>query len=296
MTETATPSIPFRYRLEAMIARTLWSLFRALPVDMASTVGGTLLGWIGPLTKQHRIARRNLERAFPEKSPEEIDVLLRDMWNNLGRSLGEVPNMDRILDRAAGRVVVEGATHIVDMKNDGKPGLFASAHLANWEVGGLAVAREGLRGHVFYRAANNPLINELYAKIRSMVGGEQLPKGRDGARRALQLLKQGEHLGVMVDQKMNDGIAVPFFGRPAMTAPAIAQLAYRFDCPVIPVQVVRTGAARFVVTVHPPLEVSKDLPPQEAQYQMMVTVNTFLEDWIRQNPAQWLWVHRRWPD
>ncbi|GAB3123243.1 LpxL/LpxP family acyltransferase [Novispirillum itersonii] len=293
---TDTPTLPFRYRLEAFFVNGLWRLFAALPVDTASNIGAALITRIGPMLKQHRLARRNLEKAFPEKTPEQIGAILHDMWDNLGRSAAEMPSMDRILDPASGRVTVTGQEHLDMLRDDGLPGIMVSGHLANWEISPLAVARQGVPLHLFFRAPNNPLIAPLYDKIRALAKGELLPKGRDGARRALKLLKDGGHLGMLVDQKMNDGIPVPFFGRPAMTAPAAAALALRFKCPIVPTQVVRTGPGRFAVTVHAPLKPDDLLGSHDSQLEIMTRINTLLEDWIRQNPAQWLWVHRRWPD
>lgn len=294
MTDTST--LPFRYHLEAFFANGLWRLFAALPVDTASNIGAALMTRIGPMLKQHRLARRNLEKAFPEKTPEQIGAILHDMWDNLGRSAAEMPSMHRILDPASGRVTVTGQEHLDMLRDDGLPGIMVSGHLANWEISPLAVARQGVPLHLFFRAPNNPLIAPLYDKIRALAKGELLPKGRDGARRALKLLKDGGHLGMLVDQKMNDGIPVPFFGRPAMTAPAAAALALRFKCPIVPTQVVRTGPGRFAVTVHAPLKPDDLLGSHDSQLEIMTRINTLLEDWIRQNPAQWLWVHRRWPD
>lgn len=293
---TDTPTLPFRYHVEAFFANGLWRLFAALPVDTASNIGAALMTRIGPMLKQHRLARRNLEQAFPEKTPEEIGGILHDMWDNLGRSAAEMPSMDRILDPASGRVTVTGQEHLDLLRDDGLPGIMVSGHLANWEISPLAVARQGVPLHLFFRAPNNPLIAPLYDKIRALAKGELLPKGRDGARRALKLLKEGGHLGMLVDQKMNDGIPVPFFGRIAMTAPAAAALALRFKCPIVPTQVVRTGPGRFAVTVHAPLKPDDLLGSHDSQLEIMARINILLEDWIRQNPAQWLWVHRRWPD
>ncbi|WP_019646807.1 LpxL/LpxP family acyltransferase [Novispirillum itersonii] len=293
---TETPTISFRHRVEAFAVNSLWRLFAAMPVDTASNIGAAVMTRVGPMLKQHRIARRNLERAFPEKTPEEIGSLLHQMWDNLGRSAAEMPSMDRILDPASGRVIVHGQEHLDALRDDGLPGIMVSGHLANWEISPLAVARQGVPLHLFFRAPNNPLVAPLYDKVRALAKGELLPKGRDGARRALKLLKNGDHLGMLVDQKMNDGIPVPFFGRMAMTAPAAAALALRFKCPIVPTQVVRTGPGRFTVTVHNPLLPDDLLGSHDSEADIMTRINQLLESWIRENPAQWLWVHRRWPD
>ena len=101
---------------------------------------------------------------------------------------------------------------------------------------------------------------------------------------------------MLVDQKLNDGIAVPFFGRDAMTAPALAQLALKYRCPVVPARLERLDGARFRLTFQPPMELP-DTGDREADvFETMRRVNAIFEDWIRARPEQWLWLHRRWPD
>jgi KDO2-lipid IV(A) lauroyltransferase len=112
----------------------------------------------------------------------------------------------------------------------------------------------------------------------------------------MKALRDGRHLGMLVDQKMNDGIEARFFGRPAMTAPALALFALKFKCPVVPARVIRKNGARFEVEIQPPLEFPE--PSGDRQQDILnltQAVNDRLEEWIREAPEQWLWVHRRWP-
>ncbi|MBV24090.1 MAG: lauroyl acyltransferase, partial [Rhodospirillaceae bacterium] len=121
-------------------------------------------------------------------------------------------------------------------------------------------------------------------------------KGSTGGRESIRVLKEGGHLVLIADQKMNDGITVPFFGREAMTAPALAQLALKFGCPVVPAKVVRTGGAHFRLTLYPPLEMPASGDKQANVAALMGQVNELIEGWVRENPGQWMWVHQRWPD
>jgi KDO2-lipid IV(A) lauroyltransferase len=100
---------------------------------------------------------------------------------------------------------------------------------------------------------------------------------------------------MLVDQKMNDGIAVPFFDRPAMTASAVAELALKFRCPVVPLRCERLGGAHFRVTALPPLLLPDTGDRIADSYSLMLNINQLIESWIREHPEQWLWLHRRWP-
>ncbi len=283
----------FRQRLEALAAQFIWALFGVLPVDAASATGGWLARTIGPLMGASKIARRNLARAFPLKSPDEIEAIVRGMWDNIGRVAGEFPHLDQI---AAQRVELIGAEYIDLLRDDEQPGIFISGHVGNWELNGAVAVAHGLPLHLVYRAANNPWIEELYRKGRKNGAVGLIQKGSEGARQALTVLKAGGHLGMLVDQKMNDGVAIPFFGRDAMTAPAIAQFATRFKCPLVPARVERLKGANFRLTVYPPLEFPHTGDSHDDNRLLLIRINDLLEEWVRERPDQWLWVHRRWPE
>jgi KDO2-lipid IV(A) lauroyltransferase len=218
------------------------------------------------------------------------------MWDNLGRVAAEYPHLRSIrVFEPDGRVETRGFENVDRARAAGRRMIFFSGHLANWEIAALAAGQYGIDIAQIYRAANNPRVDRLVARLRGEIG-ELIPKGRVGSRRAVAALRRGGHLSMLVDQKLNDGIAVPFFGRAAMTAPALALLALHYDCDVLPARVERLGGARFRLTIHPPLPLVKSGDHHADVLALMVTVNATLEGWIRERPEQWFWLHRRWPD
>lgn len=283
--------------LEAAFVYGAIALFRALPLERASAIGGTLARRIGPHIGVTRRARANLRRVFPGKQEAEIEAIIRDTWENLGRVAAEYPHLARMRVLPPDNCIeVRGAEHVDAARARGRPLIFFAGHLANWEVPGVVAMHYGVRLHVVYRPANNPWVEDIVRRGRGDIIAGLIPKGAEGARRAIELLRQGQALAILIDQKMNDGIAVPFFGHEAMTAPALARLAIRFDCTVLPTQVERLEGARFRVTVHPPLALIKTGDRVRDVHDIMARANAMLEDWIRQRPGQWLWLHRRWPD
>ncbi|SMH53520.1 LpxL/LpxP family acyltransferase [Azospirillum agricola] len=279
--------------LEAALVHGVNALFRALPLDRASALGGWIGRTVGPRLPGNRTARRNLTRAFPEKPVAEIDSILRGMWDNLGRTIAEYPHLDRI---GAERVEVTGGEHAVAMREDGKGGILVSGHLANWEILSVAARKLGLELAVVYRAPNNPYVGKLLVSLRGAASATQIPKGAEGARALLRVLATGGHVGMLIDQKMNDGIPVPFFGRDAMTVTAAAQLGMRFGVPLCAARTERLEGANFRVTVLPPEAYPTSGDRNADSRILMERLNRLLEDWIRERPAQWLWLHRRWPD
>jgi len=283
-------------RLEAWGAAFLFGIFRVLPLDCASALGGALARRIGPFLGVSKRARRNISRAFPELSETEIARVVAGMWDNLGRLAAEYPHLRKIrVFEPGGRVEMDGFEHVDRAVAAGRRMIVFSGHIANWEIAMLAGAQYGIPVAQIYRAGNNPLLDRMIARFRGD-GGELIPKGSVAARRAIAALRRGTHLTLLADQKMNDGIPVLFFGRPAMTAPALAVLALRFDCDVLPTRVERLEGARFRLTVFPPLPVTPSGEPHADAAALMARVNATLEAWIRDRPEQWLWVHRRWPD
>ncbi|MCM0020611.1 MAG: lauroyl acyltransferase, partial [Tagaea sp.] len=234
----------------------------------------------------------------PELGADGIERVVREMWDNLGRTAAEYPHLTRLTVFVPDAdIEVAGAEHVDAAKAAGKPIIFFAAHLANWELAGLAAARHGTPVHLIYREANNRHVETLFREGRGAFAAGLIPKGASGARLAMQALKQGKHLGMLLDQKMNDGIAVPFFGAAAMTAPALAALALRFDCAVLPVRVERLGAApKFRVTVEAPMDIPRTGDRNADTVTLMTAVNARMETWIRARPGQWLWLHRRWPE
>lgn len=286
-----------RHGIEAVAIYGAFGLFRLLPLGFASAIGGWLGRRLGPWLRPSGIARRNLAATFPEKTPAEIEAIVAAMWENLGRVGAEYPHVARLrVYEPDGAVEVVGAEILDRLRDDGRPAVLFSGHLANWEVIRPALVQRGLVFAAAYRAANNPWVDSLIFHGRRDMTGPLIPKGGQGARMALKTLKSRQHLAMFVDQKMNDGIAVPFFGRDAMTATAAVDLARKFECPLVPVRIERLGGARFRVTVEEPL----DLPLSRDRHADIragtIRINQRLEAWIRERPEQWLWVHRRWSD
>jgi len=287
---------PAIHHLEAWGAALLFGAFAALPLDCASALGGAIGRLIGPFFGISERARRNIRCAFPGSSESEIARIIRGMWDNLGRVTAEYPHLRKIrVFEPGGRVETHGFEYMDQAVATGRRMIIFSGHLANWEIGMLAAVQYGISVSQIYRAANNPLVDRMITRFRGDAG-ELIPKGAGGACEAIATLRRGAHVTMLADQKMNDGIPVPFFGRPAMTAPALAALALRFDCDVLPARVERLGGAHFQLTVFPPLALRRSGNSHADEAALMTQVNAILESWIRDRPEQWLRVHRRWTD
>lgn len=278
-----------RYGVETALAYFVYGFFAVLPVAAASATGGFLLARLGPRMGISKTARANLLRAFPDKPEKEREDILRGMWDNLGRVIAEYPHLRRI----AARCEVEGIEHFEAMRAGG---IFFSGHIANWEIYGLLALRHGMRVNLLYRKPNNPWVDGLLRHARGGADVGHITKSDKGAREIFSALRRGEAVAMLMDQKLTEGVPVPFFGTPAQTASAIAQFALKFGCPVVPAAAERLPGARFRVRLYPPIDTSSTGDSNADTQRILTAVNEQLEAWIRAQPAAWLWLHKRWPD
>lgn len=274
-----------------MITYLGYHFFGVLSIDRASEIGASIGKFVGPKLRAHQTACYNLKRSFPDYTEAEIHSIVMGMWDNLGRIVAEFPHMPKLSGESLWkRVTIKGQENLVHAKQSGKGIILYSGHIGNWEIGPKASYEFGFPLMLVYRPANNKYVETLYRKSRANSHAGLYPKGKESARNILRTLKEGGYVGMLVDQKMNDGIPIPFFGRDAMTASAMADIALKMGCPLVGARVIRTKGAHFVVEILPPLSIEgKD------NKAIMTEVNVLFEKWIRENPSQWLWLHRRWP-
>jgi KDO2-lipid IV(A) lauroyltransferase len=288
----------FRHRVEAAALRSVIRMVRLLGPVTASNLGGAVTRIIGPRLPVSRVAEDNLRLAMPELDAPARRAIIRGAWENLGRTAAELPHLGALTRTASGPGwQCEDDAPLRALRDHG-PAILFSGHIANWEIGFPVAAALGLQISWFYRTASNRDADDLIQQLRREATGVAAPmfaKGAAGGRAAVAHLRQGGLLGMLVDQKLNEGIAVPFFGHDAMTTPALAQFALRFRCPVIPIHAVRLGPARFRVVCDAALDLP-DSGDREADVQALTAaMNATLERWIREQPTAWLWFHRRWP-
>jgi len=270
-------------------------VLRLLTPEAASNLGGFICRNLGPRLGASNRARRNLRLAMPELSKERVEEIVRDMWDNLGRTFAEYPHLGRIADPKSGCVTMPDADMAAAFGKPGQAVILCSAHIANWEILPVAAAYNGFAMTSIVREPNNLLVRATLDRIRGVAGGVRVPKGPAGAKESIKALRNGQVLALLFDQKLNRGLSIPFFGIEAMTTAAPAQLALRFRCPLILVRIERTGPARFRLSVEEPLTLPESGDKQHDAAQVMGRMNDILEGWIRARPEQWLWLHRRWP-
>jgi KDO2-lipid IV(A) lauroyltransferase len=280
----------------------LLRLLRLLPYDTTANAAGALMRTIGPLLREHRIARAQLTAAFPDKSSTEIGRILSGVWDNLGRVGADFAHLDRLWDYDAehpdkpSRIEFDAASQarFHQLADDGRPALIFAAHRANWELPAICAATYKLDSAVLYRRPNIAALNRWVEETRAASMGQLIPTGLDAPVKLAEALSRGAHVGMLVDQYFVRGVEVVFFGRRTNANPLIARLARHFDCPIHGTRIVRLPGNRFRAELTDAIEPARDADGAVDIAGTMQIIVEVIEGWVREHPEQWLWLHRRW--
>jgi len=287
----------------AVGALTIASLRTARYFDPIKTADlfGRIARSIGPLMREQKIGRANLTAAFPEKSPGEIEAILAGVWDNLGRVGAEFAHLDRIWEYdpaqpETSRIEIDKRSYELfrQLRDDGKPALIFACHLANWELPALAAVAHGLDTAVLYRRPNISSADVIIQDMRAAKMGALIPAGRDAPFKLAEALRSGQHVGMLVDQYLTNGVEVTFFGRKTRANPMLARLLRQIECPVHGVRIIRLPGHRFRGELSEEINPVRDTAGRIDVQGTMQVVTSVIEGWIREHPEQWLWLHRRW--
>jgi len=270
------------------------AIFRIVPLKSAGTFAAFLIESIVVLFKADRVAKANLQKIFPEKSLMEIAQIKREVWGNLGRNFAEYAHFSEMTnDDIMEMVEIVGEKHMKKYLGKNKPVIFFTGHYGNWELANIVLAIKGYKMNTIYRPANNTYIDNKVAKFRMKNRDVKLyKKGASDSIGFLKALKKGEAGGMLIDQKYGEGIKVPFMGHEASCSTFVANVAKKYDIPLVPTRVKRIAGDKFQVIFDKPIE-PKEIK-DKSEYEILLMLNKVIEQWIREVPGHWFWVHNRW--
>ena len=273
--------------IAATLAIPLFLILKILPFNLSSYLCGSLMYIVGPMTSYNGRIKKHMQIAFPQKSVTEINKLTKKHWFMLGQTIGEMPHINRLIK--TGHLETEG---LYKLKTG--PAILVGAHMGNWEfllrVGDLA----GRRAGYVFRPINNWILNKIQIHRNKDANADFYRKGRLAAIGMASKLKSGEIIGLTGDQLLREGIMVPFFGIKTPTPQAAAVMALKWNVPIYMVRIERFKGIKFKMTVEDKLRIPSNLDKEKAIYQITKMISSRIEDWIKEQPEQWLWAHRRW--
>lgn len=287
----------FRYIIETVFVKLGLCFFNSFSINKASNLAGAIAMFIGKKISVNKLATNNLAKAMPLLSNSERKIIINSMWNNLGKIVGEYVHISKYSLNEIKKIIVfsqQSKNNINYLKETNRGGIIFSGHLGNWEVGPKALMTMGLKVNTLYRPLNNPYVEKITADLRKI---PMIKKSLKGGRKIIEAIKRGEFVIILADQKISEGEPIKFFHDEAITTTSIARMAVKYNIPIIPARSIRLdndSKIKFSIEVEEPLkyQISKNI--DEDVLNITLQINQKLEEWIRQFPDQWFWVHNRW--
>jgi KDO2-lipid IV(A) lauroyltransferase len=191
-------------------------------------------------------------------------------------------------------VEVVGAEYFLRLREEKRPHILFTAHTGNFELLPVAAAAFNLPVTALFRAPNNPYIADYIFSTRAGSMGELLASRAGAAFGLARVLERGGNIGVLVDQKFHRGVPTTFFGLPCNTSPLVAKLARQYDCDVYPARSTRLPGNRFRLEIEEKLDLPRTDKGAVDVKRTSQMLNDVVERWVRENPGQWMWFHKRW--
>lgn len=285
-----------RYLLEAWAFTVLMGVTRFLPRSMVRAIGRRA-GELGRLLdrRHHRIATENLAEAFPEMDRTDRERIARNCWRHFGEVLLDTLNFRQLGPDAVGREVqYEGLEHLEQACAMGRGVLVFTGHYGHWELMALMQGYIGRPLAFVARPLDNRRLESRLAAIRERSGNRLVYK-RSAVRSLLQTIRANGIAGILIDQDArHDGVFVPFFRRPASTTPTLALLAIRTGAPIVPFRSVPGPDGSWRIIYQPPMFADPEAERGAEVLRVTAQCTAIIEEWVRDHPELWLWMHRRW--
>ncbi|EJF81224.1 Lipid A biosynthesis lauroyl acyltransferase [Candidatus Bartonella washoeensis] len=298
------------YRIKIIVKKSFDFLYAHLLIGslcilkyFPTNIGFSFFSWLaktfGPLFFRHQIALANLRAAYPEKTEQELHSIAIEMWENIGRFIAEYIFLDKIFDfdphaNQPGLIEVKGAEIFERLKNEKKPHIFFTAHTGNFELLPICAQSFDLHVTVLFRPPNNPYIAKRVLKARQTSMGHLVPSKAGAAWALAAKLAEGKNVGMLIDQKFRRGIVGTFFDRPLKTNPLIIKLARQYDCDIYPARCIRLPRGRHRLELYDRVKLPLDENNEIDIAASTQKLNDIVENWVREYPGQWMWLHRRW--
>ena len=281
-----------KYFIQFILVIIFFIIFKLLGPNLSSQFSGKIFEIIGPIFRSKKIIHENIKRAIPEINPQDLQKIVKSMWNNYGNIFAEymfIKNFRK--GNLSSKIIVDGQEILDEIKKNKKQVVFISGHLSNFELMALFIERSGINLAAIYRPLNNLYLNPLMERIRKKyICKYQIKKGIGGMKKLIHLKKKNFSTALMIDQRVSEGILSKFFNHKALTTTIPAQLVKKFNIPVVPVYIDRINGLNFKITINSPISFSSE----KSVKNITDDLNLELEKMIIKKPENWIWSHNRW--
>ena len=278
------------YFIQALIIYTFFFIGKIFRITISRTIFSLLFSLIGPIFKSKKIIRKNLEIFSQNISKLEKNRISKSMWKNYGMTFIEYIFLDHFRNQNS-HIDIVGEKIIAEVIKKNKPVIFISGHFANYELMSMEITKRNINLATIYRPLNNYFLNPFMEYLRKKyVCKNQIKKGINGVREAIDYIKKNHSIALMIDQRVSEGEKINFFDKAALTTTLPAQLALKYNLGIIPVFIERTKNNRFKIEFQNEVKAKKFIDKTELTKEL----NKILEKMIVRNPNQWIWTHDRW--
>ena len=289
----------FIYKAQALGLWLLGKFFGIIGIRTSSFIGGTLFTIFGPFTPPAWTAMKNIKLAMPNLTFFQRFKIMLGMWNNLGRDLAEFVgfhsnDFSKLLKYV--NIDSDSIRILNEIKADKNGGMIFTAHFGNWELFSRLFMNYNIPLSAIYRAMNNSYADKIVSEYRNKSGMDLIPKGQKGVMKLARSLKQGRKILMLVDQRLSNGITVPFFNIPSKTSDSVATFALKYGYKVYSAVVFRRSFSCYFDIKIEEFDVINTGNLEEDIKQTTIKINEKIEQWVKTKPEQWFWVHKRWKE
>ncbi|MEM7732388.1 MAG: lysophospholipid acyltransferase family protein [Pseudomonadota bacterium] len=288
--DTSDERIPLSERIVGTVLFLPVLMTRFLPYRRRVPLAGWLTSRVlAPLAGYRKRVRDNLAHACPDLPEQEVERLVRKVCDNVGRNMVELYSPEFVEHVRPSRTYGPGIKILQKARDEGRPCVLMSAHLGNFNAARIGIIENGITSAgYFYRNMSNRPFNDHYVAAMATVSQPIFEQSRKGMVQMIKHLKQGGFLGILGDLNAHDGMPLDYFGKPALTSISGAEMALKYDAPMVPIWGIRRdNGLDFDI-------VFEDEIPHSDPVTMTREFNARLEAMVRQHMDQWFWVHRRW--
>lgn len=285
--------LTIRYSAEFFIFKIFIFFLYLFPKKISSNLISNLFLFIGKLSKYHLIAKKNCKIVFPNLDEKEINKIINNSWKNLGKNIFELTYLKNLI-KNKNLIEIKGFKILESLKKEPSPVIFFSIHSSNWEICVPILDQYNFNVGAIYRHINNNFFDKYIFKKRTEALNSKnsfyTPKGKISAKEILKGIINNKNIFLLVDQKDSAGSLIDFFGTKVNTQTGFLKIARKYNLKIVPMKNIRLPNNKFQITFEEPLE-HKDI--QISDSRKMLEINNIIEKWIKENPENWFWQHKR---